>query len=192
MLILHKNHNFLNNFNPKIPMCIDLDGTLITEDITIISLKTLFKKSYYKFILNLIRIQKGRKSLKSYTNQYIKNITNKININFKVMSLLNKQKQIGRKIVLATAANKHYGKEIRNYLPIFKDIIASNKNINIRSIYKSRVLRIKFQRKGFIYIGNSQDDIRVWIRAQGAICVNTPITVETKISKLNIPYFIIK
>lgn len=192
-MLIKKNHSiFFQKFHFKIPICVDLDGTLIKEDVTITSLKELFKKSSCTFIKNITKIQKGRNILKEYTSKNITNIVDKININLNFIKILNKVKKNKRKIILSTAANKTYGNKIKNYLPIFDQIIGSNKHINIREKNKSKVLTTKFKNNGFIYAGNSIDDIKIWIKSQGAICVNTPKIIIKKLSKLNLPYLIIQ
>jgi hypothetical protein len=183
--------NFLRQFNIKIPICVDLDGTLISEDTTIESLRNLFHKSKYDFIKCVVHIYKGIKSIKSHLpeNNFL---INKININTTLLTILKDEITRGRNIVLATAANKHQGQEALSYIPIFDGVIGSNTFTNIRAKQKSIVLMKKFKKTGFIYVGNSFDDIQVWIWSHAGICVNIKQKYVLKeIMLLNIPYIIL-
>jgi len=183
--------NFLQQFSIKIPVCVDLDGTLIAEDTTIESLRNLFLRSKHDFIKCIIHMYKGIKSIK-YQLPRNNFLINKININITLLTMLKDEIKKGRGIVLATAANKYQGREALNYVPIFDGVAGSNAFINIRAKQKSNVLMQKFKKTGFIYVGNSFDDIQVWIWSHAGICVNIKQKYVLKeIMLLNIPYMIL-
>ena len=91
--------------------------------------------------------------------------------NTAVVDFLKEQKEIGRKIVLATATPQKIADEVENYLNLFDLVLGSNDKINLKSRRKAEKLVELYGEKGFDYIGDSLADINVWKRANKAYLV---------------------
>jgi phosphoglycolate phosphatase-like HAD superfamily hydrolase len=86
-----------------------------------------------------------------------------------LLNFITRKKTAGHKIFLATACNKRYADEIADFLNIFDGVFASDGRVNLRAEYKAMALVRIFGPRGFIYVGNSLDDIKVW--DQSAECI---------------------
>ena len=185
-----KNEDFSNTFPLDIPLCVDLDGTLIQEDVTTLSVKDFLKKHPFLFWKLLIWIVQGRavckKNLAAATKLSLKNLT----FNANLLTLLKKEKEKGRPLILATAADQAHAHVATNHLNLFDQIIASDGRTNCRAHAKAAILSSTFSKTGFLYAGNSADDLHVWAVAKGALCVNVPEKVLKKVPALNVPYFV--
>jgi phosphoserine phosphatase len=85
---------------------------------------------------------------------------------------LKAERRKGRKLILATAADRHQAQNVAAYLGIFDDVIASDGHTNMRGKTKANALVERFGKKGFDYAGNSSVDLPVWQQARHAIVVN--------------------
>jgi hypothetical protein len=181
---------FLDHFDLEIPLCVDLDGTLIQEDVTTLSVKGFLKKSPHLFWKLLIWIAQGRAVCKQNLAASTKVPVETLTFNKGLLEILIQEKSKGRSIILATAADQGQAQEIEAHLNLFNQIIASDGCTNRRAHAKADILLRTFPKTGFLYAGNSADDLHVWSVAKGALCVNTPEKVLKKVPKLNIPYFV--
>lgn len=155
-----------------IPLCVDLDGTLIFSDMlheaTVKTIRnnivSLFKIPYWLYQGKAIL----KKKLASLSN--VNPVALPYNENF--LSWLSEEKQKGRPLVLCTASDQQQADAISNHLGIFDEVIASNGETNMAGKNKADALVEKYGEKGFDYAGNSSVDIHVWSRARNAIIVN--------------------
>ena len=87
------------------------------------------------------------------------------------------QKEIGRHIVLATAADTRLAHGIAETVGLFDEVIASDGVRNLKGAAKARELVRRFGHKGFDYAGDSRVDLEVWREADGIILVNASPSV---------------
>jgi phosphoserine phosphatase len=92
--------------------------------------------------------------------------------NYRLIRYIQAQKKEGVLIVLATACNEKIAHKIAEHLGLFDEIIASDWSHNRRAHHKAAILIKKFGDSGFVYAGNSKDDLWVWAKAKKAIAVN--------------------
>ncbi len=182
--------SFLDRFNLKIPLCVDLDGTLIQEDVTALCVKDFLKKSPSLFWKLLLWIAQGRAVCKERLAAITELPLEVLTFNEPLLKLIKREKIKGRPVILATAADQRSAHAVEDYLTLFDQVIASDGHINRRSHAKAETLSETFPKTGFLYAGNSADDLHVWAKAKGAVCVNTPEGVLQKVPNLNVPYFV--
>ena len=156
----------------KLPLVVDLDGTLIKTDILIETLIQYFKINIFNFMRFFFLLFKGKSVLKSEVAKVINIDVAILPYNKDVIDYIKREKKSGRRVVLATATNMKYAVEISNYLGVFDEVIASNDKINLASINKANELINRFGECGFDYVGNSHADIKVWSKAANSIVVN--------------------
>ncbi len=156
----------------KLPICVDLDGTLIRNDISretslkfvrkgIVSIFKLICWSYYGIAYTKYRV-----------SQYIDIIPSELNYNSNLLMFLKIKKRKGHQLFLATGSTVKYADQIADYLKIFSGVFASNQNNNLVAKNKAQKLEQVFGNKGFIYVGNSIDDIPVWEKAKQCLVVS--------------------
>ena len=184
-----KNHtNFLPKVAEKINesqvIAVDLDGTLTLTDTLHESVLTLVRnKPYFLFLLPLWLFQGiAYLKLKVAENSELDVIT--LPYNQPLIDWLKEERLRGKKIVLCTAASEQIAKAIVKHFHFFDDFIASNSAINLKSSAKRDALKERYGDKGYVYAGNSNDDLEVWASASDAVVVNASDKVLAKALKL--------
>ncbi|CAO5675454.1 MAG: hypothetical protein HEEMFOPI_00237 [Holosporales bacterium] len=164
----------INVLSTLSPLCVDLDGTLIKEDVLWVSWRRLFKRSVCDGIKALFWLLKGRAYFKQQLALYSSIEPADLTYNLNLLDFLKAYKlhNDAGVLVLATAADVSFAKAIAHHLQIFDQVLASDGSVNLRAEFKADRLSKLFGEKQFSYIGNSFDDIKVWKRAKYSIAVN--------------------
>ncbi|MGY5803389.1 UbiA family prenyltransferase [Rhizobium sp. LEGMi12c] len=155
----------------RIPLVIDLDGTLVRSDLFLESIfDSITRKGWMAFPGALGVSSKA--TLKAHFAGLSKIDYASLPFNERVFALIVAAKEQGRKVYIATAANSAHAEEISKHFPIlFDGIFASDDQSNLRGIRKAQALLTAFGEKGFDYVGNGEDDFHVWPYARQAISV---------------------
>lgn len=159
-------------FEKLAPLCVDLDGTLIHEDVIWVSWKQLLHKNKFVYLLKpLFWLFKGRAYFKKRLFEESSLNPQALTYHQELIAFLKEYKKHSLKLVLATAADKGFADIIAKELGFFDEIIASNGIDNLRAEYKAKALCERYGEKGFSYAGNSYDDLKVWEKSRYAIGV---------------------
>ena len=157
----------------SLPLCIDLDGTLIYNDVTLIAYGDYICGRQMRMLQVLYWLIKGGRALvKKNLADYIDISPEEMMYHEKFIEFVKEEKTKGRKVYLATACNEKYAHIMANYLGFFDGVFASDIDINLRAEAKSDKLVKEFGEKKFAYAGNSKDDLKVWEHAGEIIVVN--------------------
>jgi hypothetical protein len=155
-----------------VPLCVDLDGTLIKTDVVWESLVLLLKhKPLYCFAVPFW-LMFGRAYVKSQMARRVKINPGLLPYNEPFLEFLKGEKSGGRTLLLVTAADSLLAKCVGNYLGLFTEVMASDGKWNLRGKNKGARLAERFGERGFDYAGNSSVDLPVWQHARLAIVVN--------------------
>jgi 4-hydroxybenzoate polyprenyltransferase len=174
----------------KKPLVADLDGTLIQTDLLIESAITLLKSNFFFIFIFPIWLLKGKANLKHEIASRINLNATLLPYNQEFLDYLNTEYTNGREITLATASNQKLAEAVSDYLSIFKNVIASNKSLNLSGKNKREKLESLFGNNGFVYAGNGMVDLDVWAGADSAILVNPGRGVHNAIKCLNVDFTI--
>ena len=158
---------------PDVPLCVDLDGTLVKTDLLIESALMLLKRNIWFAVLLPLWLLKGKAHLKHQVAMRVDLDVESLPFNTELLALLREQKSDGRYLVLATGTNVKLAKDVANHLGLFDDVLASDASTNVTAATKSRLLRERFTDHGYDYIGNSRADLQVWQCARTAMVVNS-------------------
>lgn len=164
----------------KLPLCIDLDGTLIRSDVTHECVLLFIRKYPWKFFYIFVWLCRGRAFLKAKLAENVMINPSLLPYNKKLLSYLKNKTKEGYDLYLVTAADKECAKIVCNYLKIFKDYLASDGVRNLRAATKAKALCERFGNEKFIYAGNSRHDLPVWSHSAKIIAVNTPTNILEK------------
>jgi apolipoprotein N-acyltransferase len=157
--------------NP-IPLCVDLDGTLIKTDLLWESLARLLRRNPPAIFAVLFWWARGRAFLKHQLARRVKIDPAALPYNEAFLNFLREQKDTGRKLILATASDLKMALPVANHTGLFDEVVASDGKTNLRGANKLKTLTEKFGERGFDYAGNSAADLAVWRGAHEAIVVN--------------------
>lgn len=165
----------------KLPICVDLDGTLLRTDVLSEALVVYIKGGPWRIFNLLIWFLKGRAYLKKRIADLIDLDISVLPINQQIVELIHQYKAQGHRILLVTAAPYKYGMKAANHFSFFDDVMTSQENCNLRSEEKAQALVKRFGEGQFIYMGNSAHDLPVWRHGSDIIAINTPFWVLKKI-----------
>jgi len=109
-----------------------------------------------------------------------------------LLQFLRQQSRSGRRIILATGADQGIASAVAGNIGIFGECLASDGSANLTNTRKADAIRdhaaaTGFQAAGFLYAGNSRDDLPIWAAANGAITVDASNRLRRQVGKLSTP-----
>ncbi|HYF51952.1 MAG TPA: UbiA family prenyltransferase [Planctomycetota bacterium] len=164
----------------KLPLCVDLDGTLLKTDSLVEMTFSALKQRPFLLLRLPALICSGKAALKHEIASLSKLDPAKLPLNEELLAFLKRERSAGRYLVLATGANRSIAERINARLGLFDEIIASDCTQNVCGEVKRDELVRRFGAQGFAYAGNSSADHPVWAAAGEAIVVNAKRSVERK------------
>ena len=170
--------------NNEVPLCVDLDGTLVNSDTLIESAVLLVKSNPLYLFAMAFWLLSGKAHIKEQIASRTKLPVATLPYNRQLVDWLRRQRDAGRKLVLVTAANFRIANAISEHLLLFSEVIASNSTRNLGASSKRDELVTRFGRGGYDYIGNSRDDLLVWSTCRKAILVNADSSVMARAAPL--------
>lgn len=176
---MHKKQN-----EQVIPLCVDLDGTLVKTDMLLETAILLLKSNPLYIFLLPFWLLRGKAYMKHQIARRVKIDVSRLPFNKEFLSFLYEQHESDRTLVLATATDYIIAKKIADYLGLFNIVIGSDCKTNLKGKNKAQILSKQFGT--FDYIGNSVSDLEVWEKSKKAIVVNPAPALINKLKK-NLP-----
>jgi 4-hydroxybenzoate polyprenyltransferase/phosphoserine phosphatase len=167
------------------PLVVDLDGTLIRNDLLHDSLLYLLIRRPLLTVQVFNNLLKGKLALKRFLATVYVPANNHLVTNSEVISLIRKAKGSNRLVVLVSASHQSLVSSVADGLGLFDEAIGSNSK-NLSGSNKSDYLVAKFGHKGFDYVGNSKADLPVWESAKVAYVVTKSTFLLREASKVNV------
>ncbi len=171
--------------NIKVPLVVDLDGTLIQTDTLLELLLALIKKTPWIIFLLPVWLLRGKAYFK-YA------VANRVELNPALLpyhqaflNYLQQQKQHGRRLILATAANERIAHKIADYLGLFTTVLASDEKNNL--VGARKLVAIKQHCDAFVYAGNEANDLPIWRAATAIIIISRSPRLLKQVQQLHIP-----
>lgn len=157
-----------------LPMVVDLDGTLVHTDTLVESALSAFRADRYLPFRLLPWLLRGRAHLKARIAARAGLDVRALPYNAELIEYLEKERDSGRALHLATAAHRSIADSVAAHLGLFTQVFASDELVNLKSDEKARLLVEQFGVSGFVYAGDSRADIPVWRAAAAAVVVGAP------------------
>jgi phosphoserine phosphatase len=170
--------------SPDVPLCVDLDGTLIKNDTFFTILKSLLYRNPGYLPLVGLWILRGRAYLKQEVAKRTTLDPAKLPYSSTFLSFLREEYQRGRKLVLVTAMDRRIAEQVAAYVGIFSEVLASDGRRNLKSYNKRDMLNQRFGEKQYDYAGNERADLVVWKAARYALVVNASPRLIAKARKI--------
>ena len=161
-----------------IPLCVDLDGTLITNDTAFASVLALLAKNPINIFRVVWWLAQGRAYMKQQLAAHVDLDVSQLSYNLPFLKFLQDEKEKGRKLYLVTASDQKIAKQIADHVGIFDEVMASNGEINLKSNAKREALDQRFGIRGYDYAGNDTPDLKVWKHARTAIVINPSLRLR--------------
>ena len=157
-----------------LPLCVDLDGTLIRSDLLHEALVLLAKERPWLLLAVPFWMLRGKAHLKQRVAAAVTLDVDALPYDQRVLDWLATEQRGGRHIVLATAADSRLARRVADRLQLFNEVMASDGHVNLGSHAKRDALIERFGERGFDYAGDSRADLPVWQAAARAIVINAP------------------
>ena len=146
------------NLPLEVPLCVDLDGTLVKSD-TLYDSTLALTRQHPALLLQLPRwLMEGKAALKKHITSAVQLDVAHLPYNRELMQFLEQEHATGRPIYLATAADKALAERVADHLGIFAGVLASDGTLNLAGKNKLAAFRSRFG-DNFSYIGNASPDI---------------------------------
>jgi 4-hydroxybenzoate polyprenyltransferase/phosphoserine phosphatase len=168
------------------PLCVDLDGTLVKSDTFVDSLMVLARHHPAAFLRTPLWVLKGKAHLKSQVASLVTLDVAHLPYNLPLLNYLRDEHTAGRKLYLATGADRTLARRIAAHLGIFEDVMASDGTVNLTGNHKLQHLEHRFA-EGFDYIGNALPDLPLLQGAQQAMLANPDLRLRTALKRRRIP-----
>jgi len=157
--------------NRNVPLCIDLDGTLIATDTLWEGLASVLIRRPWLFFAVIAWAVAGKAVLKrEVAARYVRKGT-EWPYRAEVIERIKTARNAGQPVWLVTGAAESTAKIIADHLGVFDRVLHSTDTENLTSRKKRERLVSLCGDGGFDYAGNSRDDLAVFDAARRAIIV---------------------
>ena len=163
-----------------VPLCVDLDGTLIHSDLLLESFLLLIKRNPLYLLLVPLWLLGGKARLK-------REIASRVTLNGAALPYaapfldwLRVQKRAGRALWLVTASDSRLAQAVADHVGLFDGVLSSDGQTNLSGRNKAAELVKRFGEKGFDYCGNEAVDLKVWPQARAAVVVHGGKALESR------------
>jgi 4-hydroxybenzoate polyprenyltransferase len=154
-----------------LPLCVDLDGTVILSDLLFESLILLVKRNPFYLLRVLLWLVQGRATLEAEIAARVTLDPGALPYNRELLAWLESEHCTGRRLWLCAASNEALAACVASHLGFFEGLLPSDRRVNLIGGARAARLVEHFGSGGFDYCGNAWQDIAIWKEARGAIVV---------------------
>ncbi len=155
-----------------VPLCVDLDGTLVKSDTLVDAVLLLARQQPFSPLHWPAWLRKGKAGFKQEVVSRAAVEVEYLPYNEPLLAYLREEHGRGRRIYLATAADRALAERVAAHLGMFEGVLASNGTHNLAGANKLRAFQEQFP-DGFTYIGNAMPD-RALLKASRQPMVANP------------------
>lgn len=165
---------------------VDLDGTLIKEDLSDLAFSHSLKNFPLKTLFYiLIFLFKGKPYLKYKISKDFKIPFEKLTFNKAAFDFIREVKNRHRSVYLISGSHQILVDQIGKYLNIFFESFGTRDNFNMVGINKVKFIKENLKIYDFDYFGNSYKDLPIWKYTERAIHTNTSPSLIKTINSLS-------
>ncbi len=154
-----------------VPLCVDLDGTLIRTDLLHESLLALVRQEPQALLALPGWLARGRAAFKHAIADRVEIDAATLPYHQSVLAQIKAAYAEARPVILVTAAAPQLANAVAAHLGLFTAVISSDATHNLSGRAKAARLVETYGERGFDYIGNSATDIPVWKAAREALVI---------------------
>jgi 4-hydroxybenzoate polyprenyltransferase len=170
---------------PHIPLCVDLDGTLVKSD-TLVDSTLALARQHPAALLQLPGwLAQGKAALKRHITSAVALDVAHLPYNRELMQYLEQQHAQGRPIYLATAADTALAERVAAHLGIFAGVLGSDGTVNLAGRNKLAAFQSRFG-DNFCYIGNASPDLALLSACQEPMVANPLSGLSTKLRRAKV------
>ncbi len=141
----------------ELPLCVDLDGTLVKSDTLVDAILLLIRQQPDSPLHWPAWVRKGKAGFKrEITGRAVVDVEH-LPYNEPLLAFLREEHARGRRIYLATAADIGFAEQVAAHVGLFTGVLASDGSLNLAGRNKLDAFQQRFP-EGFSYIGNAMPD----------------------------------
>jgi 4-hydroxybenzoate polyprenyltransferase/phosphoserine phosphatase len=164
-----------------LPLCVDLDGTLVKSDTLVDSLLALVRNRPALIFKLPGRVLQGKAAFKAFVTESIALDVTHLPYNQTLLEFLRSEHARGRALYLATGADVHLARRVADHLGIFTGVLGSDGTTNLTGNKKLDTLRSRLGSGGFDYIGNDTPDVPLLAHATQPMVANPSLRLRMKL-----------
>jgi 4-hydroxybenzoate polyprenyltransferase/phosphoserine phosphatase len=165
------------------PLCVDLDGTLVRTDLFVETTFALLKKNIFTAFLLPLWLLRGKAYIKDQIARRVDIDAGSLPYQTEFLDFLRQRKKAGDCLILTTASNVRYANAVAQHLGIFDTVLASDGKRNLTGNIKLEAIHDACADRQFDYAANGKVDLDVWRHANAAILVNPDRGVATAVER---------
>ena len=152
---------------------VDLDGTLIKEDLSNLAFLHSLKNYPFKTLIYLlVFLFKGKPYLKDKISKNFDIPFENLTYNKAAFDFIREVKNRHRVVYLISGSHQILVDQIGNYLNIFFESFGTKDNFNLVGSNKVQFIKENLKIHDFDYLGNSHKDLPIWKYTKRAIYTN--------------------
>jgi len=142
-----------------VPLCVDLDGTLVKSDTLVDSLLVMMR-THPQLLFKLPgRLLHGKAAFKAFVTESISLDVHHLPYHRDLLHFLQQERAQGRDLYLTTGADQRLAQRVAAHLGVFRGVLGSDGATNLTGGNKLDRLRAQLGSGGFSYIGNARADL---------------------------------
>ncbi|HEY8119758.1 MAG TPA: UbiA family prenyltransferase [Myxococcota bacterium] len=144
-----------------LPLCVDLDGTLVATDTLWESALALLRTRPLRALALPLWLAGGRAALKRALAEAAPIDVAALPYRADVLAYAAEARAAGRRVVLVTASTRAVAERVAAHTRAFDEVLASDAE-NLKGARKRDALTLRFGERGFEYVGDARVDLAVW------------------------------
>jgi 4-hydroxybenzoate polyprenyltransferase len=170
----------------KVPLVVDLDGTLVRSDLLIEALFQRLVSSPSSVILNFFALRRGKAQFKDAVARGVSLDPASLPYDGAVLQEIHDAISAGRPVYIASASNARFVSAVAEHFGFFSGWFGSDAVTNLSGANKARLLVETFGEGGFDYIGNDRADLQVWAMASKRFGVRPPARLKKHLASTRV------
>lgn len=167
------------------PLFVDLDGTLIRSDTLWETFAVALRGRPWRTALGITALARGRAALKERLGRLGPIDPAALPYREDFVDWLRAEKAEGRRIVLATGADRAVAEAVASHLGVFDSVLASDGSLNLKGREKLAAIEAASAGGPFDYAGNDAADLPIFERSRQAVVVSAPGSVRRHASRFD-------
>ena len=155
----------------SLPLCVDLDGTLVKSDTLVDAVLCLARHRPGDLLRLPGWLAQGKAAFKRHVTNSVALDVETLPYNVPLLEYLREQHAAGRPLYLATAADTRLAERVAAYLGIFQGVLSSDGTTNLAGGNKLAAFRLAFG-DNFSYVGNARPDVAILTACRSPMVAN--------------------
>lgn len=167
-----------------VPLCVDLDGTLVKSDTLLDSILVLLRTHPFKALALPAQVLRGKAAFKRFVTDSVELDVHHLPYNRKLLQYLREERASGRTLYLATGADERLALRIADHLGLFNGVLGSNGATNLTGKSKLDRIQATLSSTEFDYVGNDIPDLPLLRHARQPMVANPTLRLRMQVKSI--------